>query len=122
MRGALIVILIAGAIYFFLVKSQAEKTMEVTEKGITAIEKAKNTAQFADWSHLTEALSHYLSDRGSYPEQIDSLIPLYLKSRHYLNDPWGTPIRYEKTDSGVTMTSAGPDREMDTDDDLIKIL
>lgn len=122
MKGALIVILIAGAVYFFLVKKQAEQTLAVSEKGISAIEKARNTAQFADWSHITQALSHYLNDHSSYPETIEELIPHYLRGQSLLLDPWGTPIRYQKEKAGVTLRSAGPDREMDTEDDLIKTI
>ncbi len=122
MRGALIVILIAGAVYFFLVKKQTEKTLEVTEKGIAAIEKTRQTAQFADWSYITQALSHYLTDHGSYPDNLEDLIPNYLHGRHYLNDSWGTPIRYQKEAAGITLISAGPDREMGTGDDLTKTI
>ncbi len=122
MKGALLVILIAGAIAFFLFKKQAQETLAVTEKGITAIEKARNTAQFADWSHISQALSHYLEDHGQYPEGIQDLFPRYLSQERYLSDPWGTPIRYEKRDDGCTLTAAGPDREFDTADDLVKTI
>ena len=120
MKGALLVIIIAAAIYFFLFNKQAEKTLEVSEKGATAIQKARNSAQFANWSHITQALSHYMNDNGSYPDRLADLMPRYIPLERHLRDPWGTPVRYEKSDTGVILTSAGPDREFDTEDDQTK--
>jgi general secretion pathway protein G len=40
-----------------------------------------------------------------------------------LNDPWGEPLKYEKVGKGsrFKITSAGPDGEFGTDDDLTNI-
>jgi hypothetical protein len=122
MKGALLALLIAGAVVFFLIKKQSEQTIMVAEKGISAIEKAKNTAQFAGWSHISQALAHYLNDHGSYPDSLEELIPHYLPNRSHIRDPWGTPLRYEKDDASATLVSAGPDREFETDDDQSKTI
>ncbi len=122
MKGGLIVILIAGAIAFFLLRTQAEKTLEVTEEGMSAIEKAKNSAQFAGWSHITQALSHYVNDHGRYPERIEELLPHYIRGEHYLCDPWGNRVKYEQENGAVTLRSSGPDGEFFTEDDLTRTL
>jgi len=122
MKGALIILLIAGAIYFFLVKKQAEKTLVVAEEGISAIDKAKNTAQFANWAHITQALSSYVNNHGDYPDRLEDLLPNYIHFENQLRDPWGKPVRYEKGNGSVTLRSAGNDGEFNTDDDLIKTL
>lgn len=122
MKGAILVILIAGAVALFLFKTQAEKTVEVAEKGISAIEKAKNSAKFAEWSHITQALSHYLNDHGDYPESLETLIPQYIPYDKFIMDPWGTRLKYEKNDGSVTLISAGPDQEFDTEDDQSKTI
>jgi len=37
-----------------------------------------------------------------------------------LLDPWGTPYKFEEHDKSVTVTSAGPDKEFGTADDVTK--
>ncbi len=87
----------------------------------------------------TEALVSYISgdfDGNGYIDdnartKSSAIVPGQTGSSSYLNDDdvivdsWGTPIRYtfpgdyHNEDNGFDLESAGPDREFDTDDDII---
>ena len=50
----------------------------------------------------------------------------FLQQRHRINreglDPWGVPYYIKYTQQGAVVGSAGPDLEMDTEDDVQEIL
>ena len=53
-----------------------------------------------------------------YPPAIDDDKFEQFLSGETLNDTWGTMVRYERTDEGYIVISAGPDKKYDTLDDL----
>lgn len=69
-----------------------------------------------DITEVTGTLSTLHAESGTWP---DSLTALGL-TEDLLTDPWGQPYRYELTPDGANwvLSSAGPDGEMETRDDL----
>lgn len=68
-------------------------------------------------SSLPQALEQLRSQQGEFPESLDALgIPAWMQT-----DAWGTNFRYEQLEDGDAwrITLAGPDRQFDTDDDII---
>ncbi|MBQ7188216.1 MAG: type II secretion system protein GspG [Kiritimatiellae bacterium] len=64
-----------------------------------------------------------MKHNGKYPDQLEELTqgtddnPGLLKESA-LNDPWGNPYQYQKKGKRVSIRSAGPDGDMNTDDDI----
>ena len=89
-------------------------------------------------SGLNGALDRYRLDMGNYPGKNDGLMALveppddkdlakkwrgpYLKSAKDLKDAWGNDLVYEfpgrYNENGYDLSSAGPDGEEGTDDDI----
>ncbi len=77
-------------------------------------------------------LGIYRTDNRSYPtseEGLDALVDNpgtarnwrgpYVKDENAIIDLWNTPIEYERVGSRFQLTSAGPDQELGTEDDII---
>lgn len=85
---------------------------------VQAVQTAARFAQVADNAvQVQAALEAAKSPEGLYPADLASANP----PASALNDPWGTPFRYEPTGGGVSylLISAGPDKAFDTTDDLL---
>jgi len=80
---------------------------------------------------LGEACNLYRDRNGKFPSnqkelyQAMLLLPgfesnfrQYLKKDQFIEDPWGTPLSVENTAAGVTISSAGPDKQLGTQDDI----
>ena len=73
--------------------------------------------------NVETALNMYNMKKGRYPDSLDDLTKETDDEEALLQgdyiDPWGNEIRYEKRYRRRPMlTSAGPDGEFDTDDDI----
>ena len=86
---------------------------------------SRNTAARELIANVETALNMYNMKYGRYPDSLEDLTKETddmeaLLQGDYI-DSWGTEIKYEKR-SGYRrrplLTSAGPDREFDTDDDI----
>lgn len=101
-------ILYAGARLIFTGQDQ-EARITTTRGSIATIEQAVQIF----------AMNH----NGKLPDNLDELTqgtddkPALLKSGA-LNDSWGTPFTYSKQGKKFTITSAGPDCEMGSQDDI----
>lgn len=93
------------------------------------IAKANNTAARQLIQTINQALTTYsLDHHGKYPDALVKLTegdddnpPLIEGGEDALNDPWGTPIKYERKGKRVYLTSAGEDTEFGTEDDISNI-
>jgi general secretion pathway protein G len=78
---------------------------------------------------IGQALTTYsLDHNGKFPDSLEALTegdddnpPAIEGGVDALNDAWGTPIQYEKRGKRFKLTSAGPDSEFGTEDDLSNI-
>lgn len=67
---------------------------------------------------IDRALTEYQLDWNECPRTKDALIDGgYLDARNF-TDPWGTAISFRCSNDGQTVSSAGPDHELGTADDV----
>jgi hypothetical protein len=70
---------------------------------------------------IDRALTEYQLDWNECPRTKDTLIDGgYLDARNF-TDPWGTAISWRCAADGQTVSSAGPDRELGTADDITNV-
>ncbi len=118
-RGLLIVVILAlivvYAVYFsktggksnlkVMVDQYAEAKIDLTKVNLATLERIIVERTAAD---------------GQVPADLKALQRLQPMAASVL-DAWGRKIRYEKlSDSGFRLTSAGPDGEYGTGDDIVK--
>ncbi len=93
------------------------------------IAKTRITATQETIATIGQALTTYsLDHNGKFPDQLAALTegdddnpPAIEGGVDALNDAWATPIQYEKRGKRFKLTSAGPDCEFGTEDDLTNI-
>ena len=85
---------------------------------------ARITTTRASITQLEQAVQIFaMRHNGKLPDSLDELTagtddaPGLLKEGA-VNDSWGTPFGYSKTGKRFKITSAGPDLEMGTEDDI----
>lgn len=88
------------------------------------LEKASITATRTSIANIEKAVQIFaMSHNGKLPDSLDELTvgtddnPGIMKPEALI-DSWGTPFSYSKRGKTFTITSAGPDGEMGTADDL----
>ncbi len=71
---------------------------------------------------VESALERFRNENDRFPQRLVELVPTYLTSEEDLIDSWGSNLRLlpGATPGGVLLKSAGPDREFDTEDDLVR--
>jgi Type II secretion system (T2SS), protein G len=82
---------------------------------------------------IKPALDAFEIDCGRYPTTTEGLLALvnnpgalpwrgpYWDSDLAFTDAWGTSLRYQQDNSGLTLRSAGPDKIFQTSDDVVAI-
>ena len=80
-----------------------------TRTSIAEIGKAINIFAMAKNGKLPDSLEELTQGTDDNPGILDEAA---------LNDAWGTPFNYSKRGKTFTITSAGPDGEMGTEDDI----
>lgn len=65
------------------------------------------------WNTRIEALTNRHSPHALDDQRIRGL------QAHYAVDPWGNAYRIESSKTDASVRSAGPDRVLDTDDDVV---
>ena len=73
--------------------------------------------------NVEEALVAYsMKHGGKYPDSLEALTQEDALLQGGVEDPWGTPIQFEKRGKKRPLiTSAGPDGEFGTEDDLTNV-
>jgi hypothetical protein len=61
-----------------------------------------------------------IQEGGPYAASWEQIMTRMRMRENDIQDPWGTPMRFEPNDSGFELRSAGPDRAFDSGDDLIQ--
>ncbi|MBF0198657.1 MAG: type II secretion system protein GspG [Planctomycetes bacterium] len=89
--------------------------------GVGLFEKVKSSAIGIELRSLDRMLQGHKFTQGSYPK--DLLEYLHSKTKNLSGktigaDPWGTLYRYESSRSGFKISSAGPDRTFESEDDV----
>ncbi len=118
MRGALIGVLLAMVIVYFLYfgklgqKSYIRTTLDANDRIRVELTKV-------NMATLERAIQFASGANGELPADLNAVFA----SRMFSGDPrdgWGTPIKYErKTEAGYRLVSAGKDRTFGTADDIV---
>jgi hypothetical protein len=106
--GILFSVLLYGGIFYFGF---------VAKTGLFADLKVKQVSQLINMDAGQIAL--YKGQHGKLPDALGDLGKPSEKNLFFTSDPWGTKLKYTKLeDDHFELTSAGPDREFGTSDDI----
>lgn len=122
MKNVIHIILIAALVGMSLFcgdSSENKKGTSYTQTLINALDKADTLDLETKITTIKGALDAYNADNNQYPEQLEALVPDYLRAEGALLDPWGTPFTLETDESmNLTLVSAGKDKTFGTADDI----
>lgn len=92
---------------------------------IDNIESARQTAAKEACGNFENAALTYSMKHGKLPKELKDLVvakgdelPAMKGGKGALKDPWGNEYKYEKKGKAYSVTSAGPDGQFGTDDDI----
>ena len=118
MRGALIVLVLAMVIVYFLYfaklgqKSYIQTTLDANDRIRAELTKV-------NMATLERAIQFAAGTNGELPADLNAVFA----ARMFTGDPsdgWGTPIKYErKPEAGYRLIAAGKDRTFGTADDIV---
>jgi hypothetical protein len=116
-RGALVILLLAMVVVYFLYFAKAGKKSYI-EGAVDANDRMRAELTQVNMGTLQKAIDYYIASEGEAPADLKTLFAARLFSGDP-SDGWGTPIEYEKlSDSTYRLTAAGKDRTFGTDDDV----
>jgi type II secretory pathway pseudopilin PulG len=89
------------------------------EKMVDSYQQSKYKLIESQISSIETAIDSYFADNNEYPEDLDQLIPQYLRTEEHIIDPWGTPFKLEYDENmNLYLISAGRDLIFATEDDV----
>lgn len=118
-RGMLVVVILALIIVYavYFTKTGGKSNLKVM---VDRYAEAKIDLTKVNLDTLGNIIAGRLGDEGRAPADLNELQRLQPMAASAL-DAWGRKIRYEKlSDSSFRLTSAGPDGEYGTGDDIVK--
>ncbi len=117
MRGAMIVLLLAGTIVFFLYFGRVGQKSYI-ETTLDANDRIRAELTQVNMATLEKAIQYAAGTEGELPADLNAVFA----ARMFSGDPsdgWGTPIKYErKPEAGFRLIAAGKDRTFGTADDI----
>jgi len=117
-RGALIVLLLAMVVVYFLFFAKAGKKSYI-EATMDANTRLRTGLTETNMATMEKAITLFTATQGQLPQDLKELFAARLFSGDP-SDGWGTLLKYERlSDEDYRLISAGPDRTFDTDDDII---
>ena len=118
-RGALVVVVLAIAIVYFLFFGRAAKKSYV-EATVDANTRLRTGLTETNMTTMENALTLFSANEGRLPQNLRELFAARLFSGDP-SDGWGTNLKYERlSEENYRLISAGPDRTFDTGDDIIR--
>ena len=117
MRGFLVLLVLAGAIYYalWMVKGGKEKVI----KEIKALDQVQVELTKANMTSLQKAIVSFTIQRDRAPKNLKEL-RLVVVSPFGYSDAWGTPIKYKKlSEDKFRLISASADKIFNTSDDIV---
>jgi len=117
-RGALIILLLAMVIVYFLYFAKAGKKSYI-EGALDANERMRAELTQVNMGTMQKAIDYFIASEGEAPADLRALFA----ARLFAGDPsdgWGTPLKYERlSDSTYRLAAAGKDRTFGTEDDIV---
>ncbi len=117
-RGLLIVVILALIVVYavYFAKTGGKSNLKVM---VDQYAEAKIDLTKVDMDTLERIISERMASDGQAPAALEELRRFHPAMS--LRDAWGREIRYERlSDSSFRLTSAGPDGEFGTADDIVK--
>jgi hypothetical protein len=119
MRGFLLLLLLALLVIVTLYTGFFSQKESFPQKVITTTNRTENMLLETDFKHIIQAIESYFSDFGKYPDSIEALMPVYLRTNNECLDPWGKKYQIiTENQTEVLLISAGKDKIFKTSDDL----
>jgi len=117
-RGALIILVLAMVIVYFLFFAKAGKKSYI-EATQDANERIRAELTHVNMTTMQNAIDLFIGTEGEAPADLKALFAARLFSGDP-SDGWGTALKYERlSDSTYRLAAAGKDRTFDTDDDIV---
>ncbi len=122
MKNIIYIILIAalvGLSIFCGDSVENKKGTSYPQALLNALDKADALDLDTKTKTIKDALDSYYADNNQYPEQLETLVPDYLRVEAALLDPWGTRFKLETDEEmNLTLVSAGKDKTFGSSDDI----
>lgn len=117
-KGLAAAVILILVLYYFLGLESRKKVEEIVEQ-VEAFDEAKLSLTKVNMNTLQRAIDSFIATEGRTPNRLSEL-QVFRPSAMDKLDGWGTEIRYERlSDYGFRLTSAGRDRIVDTEDDIV---
>lgn len=119
-KGALVILLLAVVIIYFVYFMKTDKKAPVEEQ-VSRFNQTRAELTSVNLEQVGRAVQEWMAEHeGRVPESLREL----QGGRSYglsLTDGWGRTIRYQKlSDTEFELRSAGEDGRFDTEDDIIR--
>lgn len=119
-RGALIGLVLAGVVVYAILLIPPSGRKGGVEIMVDKYAESKVKLTAANLEALSREVLSFASEGEGLPESLQALRRFH-PTAGSLPDAWGRAIRYEKlSDDDFRLTSAGPDGEFGTADDIAK--
>ncbi|MCK4836160.1 MAG: hypothetical protein KAT17_05965 [Candidatus Aminicenantes bacterium] len=119
MRGFLIVLLLALLVIVTIYTGFFSQKESLPQQIINTSNRVDNMLLETDFKHIIQATEAYFLDFGKYPESLEDMIPVYLRTEKECLDPWATKYQIlTENQTEVFIISAGKDKIFKTSDDL----
>jgi len=118
-RGFLaILVMTVAVIYFVLILRPGKGGESAIKAEIEKFGRTRTEITKVNMGQLEKAVEIYVTAEGSVPADLKELFASRFVGGD-ASDAWGRPIRFQKlSDSGYRLTSAGPDGQFGTKDDI----
>ncbi|MGB9906698.1 MAG: hypothetical protein ACPLRR_04840 [Candidatus Saccharicenans sp.] len=119
-KGALVILLLAIVIIYFVYFMKTEKKAPVEEQ-VSRFNQTRAELTAVNLEQVARAIQEWMADHeGRVPDSLREL----QAGRSYglsLTDGWGRNIRYQKlSETEFELRSAGEDGQFDTEDDVVR--
>jgi len=117
-KGIASVIILALAIAYYFGLQSSKKAEEIVEL-VEAFDEARENLTKVNMNTLQRAITSYIVSQGRTPRSLKELqVFRVVVAEKY--DGWGIEIRYERlSDDNFRLISAGKDKILDTQDDIV---
>ena len=119
LRVIIITILLSGIVSC----GNSKKKDSVFSNPVKAYNRSKKSIAIDQITTISRAVDSYYIDNGNFPETLNDLIPMYLRTENEITDPWGSPFEIRTDDNeNFYIISPGRDLSFETNDDVKRSL
>ncbi len=117
------ILVLVLTILFIISCDDSPKKDSVFSNPAKAYNRSKKKIAETQISTISKAVTSYLADNDRYPDSLEELVPMYLRTDSEIKDPWGSPFEIRNDENGeYYIISAGRDLIFDNEDDIKRSL